>query len=117
MSERKFQWSDGWLLASIAYTYSHEDPNRPKTRHFIERIGDMLNAAIFTDDEIDGGVERLSEAGLAGRHDDKTFFCTDAGLALVDQFEVQVPSMRGHMIALADWMNGKGTEETLDPGP
>ena len=52
-----FVWSDAWLLLSLIY--SRESADRERLRS----IGDFINHAIFTDEELDGGLVRLQHAG------------------------------------------------------
>jgi hypothetical protein len=54
-----FQWSDAWLLLSLIY--AHE----PADRDHLRMVGDFINHAIFTDEELDGGLARLVEHGHA----------------------------------------------------
>lgn len=52
-------WSDGWLLYSIL----HAARGGPATLGQIIEVGDAVNHAIFTADEISGGLERLTRDG------------------------------------------------------
>lgn len=54
-----FVWSDAWLLLSLIYARD------PAGRDHIRAVGDFINHAIFTDEELDGGLARLLEAGHA----------------------------------------------------
>ena len=54
-----FAPSDGWLLAALYLL------KEPATRSDVIKVGDAINHALFTDDEIDGGIVRLQDAGLA----------------------------------------------------
>jgi hypothetical protein len=55
-----FVWSDAWLMYSIVAA-SREGA---ATLVDVIEVGDMVNHAIFTTDEIDGGLERLERVGL-----------------------------------------------------
>jgi hypothetical protein len=52
-----FVWSDAWLLLSLIYS------GEPADRERVRSIGDFINHAIFTDEELDGGLARLQCAG------------------------------------------------------
>jgi hypothetical protein len=59
------QRSDAWLLLALIYA------GEPADRERIVRVGDGINHAIFTEEELEGGLTRLLEAGsvveVAGR--------------------------------------------------
>jgi len=59
MQENGFVSSDAWLLLAVIYAGGSADRERLKS------IGDAINRAIFTDEELDGGLARLLAAGLA----------------------------------------------------
>ena len=52
-----FVWSDGWLLLSLIYA------GEPADRERLRSMGDFINHAIFTEDELNGGLARLRHAG------------------------------------------------------
>jgi len=52
-----FEWSDAWLLLSIIYSWEPADRDR------LRAIGDFINHAILTDEELDGGLARLQHEG------------------------------------------------------
>lgn len=52
-----FTRSDGWLLLSVIYSGAPADRDR------LREIGDRINFAIFTDEELEGGLARLRKAG------------------------------------------------------
>lgn len=56
-----FVWSDAWLLLSLIYG------SEPLDRERMRDIGDFINHAIFTDDELEGGLQRLQARGLVRR--------------------------------------------------
>ena len=60
-SERpvRYRWTDAWLLAAIALA----SKNRPAPLWEIIAAGDALNHAIFTDEEIESGLARLTQGG------------------------------------------------------
>jgi hypothetical protein len=55
-----FVWSDGWLLMSVLLAGKEE----PAALKDVFWTGDAINKAIFTFDELDGGIARLEAAGL-----------------------------------------------------
>lgn len=52
-----FVSSDAWLLLSIIYS------GEPADRERLRSVGDFINHAIFTNEELDGGLARLQRAG------------------------------------------------------
>jgi hypothetical protein len=56
-----FVWSDAWLLLAILYA-SREEGGASLDR--VTTAGDFINHAIFTDDELGGGLSRLSAGGF-----------------------------------------------------
>ncbi|MGC3968499.1 MAG: hypothetical protein QM775_14310 [Pirellulales bacterium] len=54
-----FHTSDAWLLLSLIYA------REPSDRDHLRVVGDFINHAIFTDEELDGGLDRLMQAGHA----------------------------------------------------
>jgi hypothetical protein len=71
-----WSWSDAWLL-----TAAHFAEENPVTLRGLIGAGDGVNHAIFTDDEIDHGLTRLSAAGLA-RLEGETIVLTDEAVRL-----------------------------------
>lgn len=59
--ETGFVWSDAWLLLSLIYG------RVPLRREDIRAIGDYINHAIFTEEELKDGLRRLSSHGHAQR--------------------------------------------------
>jgi len=59
--------SDAWLLLSLIY--APEACNH----HQLRAVGDYINHAIFTDEEIDGGLARLVQAGYVTEVSDRYF--------------------------------------------
>ena len=55
----KYRWTDAWLLGAIANT----SKNRPAELWEIIAEGDNLNHALFTDEEIESGLTRLTKGG------------------------------------------------------
>jgi hypothetical protein len=51
-----FPWTDAWLLLSLIYS------REPADRERINSIGEYINHAIFTDEEVEGGLARLRAA-------------------------------------------------------
>ena len=60
-----FVWSDAWLLLSLIYSWEPADRDR------LRAIGDFINHAIFTDDELDTGLARLQREGHVIAEGDK----------------------------------------------
>jgi hypothetical protein len=60
-----FLWSDAWLLLSLIYA------GEPVDRDHLRAIGDYINHAIFTDEELDGGLARLLQSGHAVTTEDR----------------------------------------------
>jgi hypothetical protein len=58
-SDQRFAGSDAWLLLALLYA------GRPASRETIRQVGDFINHAIFTDEELEGGLTRLKAAGYA----------------------------------------------------
>src|SRR5262249_50434708 len=54
-------WSDSWLLLSLIYAREPSDVKR------IRAIGDFINHAVFTTQELRGGFRRLVAAGHVKR--------------------------------------------------
>jgi hypothetical protein len=52
-----FVASDAWLLLALIYA------GGPADRERIVRVGDGINHAIFTDEELEGGLRRLQAVG------------------------------------------------------
>lgn len=52
-----FLGSDAWLLLALLYG------REPADAETLRQWGDAINHAIFTDEELEGGLRRLKEAG------------------------------------------------------
>src|SRR5262245_43642899 len=75
MSDRiPFAWTDAWLL--LAILISIQDGEAPLD--VVISAADGIQHAMLTFDEIDGGIARLSRAGLI-EIKDKRFHLTPAG--------------------------------------
>lgn len=59
MSNQEFAECDVWVLVSLIYV------QKPATPEMIRRAGDFVNHAIMTDEELFGGLKRLSTAAYA----------------------------------------------------
>jgi hypothetical protein len=79
MTEIEYQWSDVWLLQSIMLS---EEGGASLLS--IIGVGDAINHAIFTDDELESGFARLSAGGLITERDHK-FFPTEKANDLYEQ--------------------------------
>lgn len=55
----QYQWSDAWLLYSIALAGG----GKPAELHDIFWVADWMNRAIFTEEQFEGGLSRLSKGG------------------------------------------------------
>lgn len=77
----RFLWSDSWLLAAIQGASSGGE--RPTLSRIIA-VGDYLNHPIFTTSEINGGLSRLSQAGLI-QIDGEAFILTEAGTQITSE--------------------------------
>jgi hypothetical protein len=56
-----YVWSDAWLLLAILYASREEGGASLKQ---VTAAGDSINHAIFTADELEGGLSRLSAGGF-----------------------------------------------------
>ncbi len=92
LSKERFMWSDGWLLVSIWGAGGRCD------RETLWRTGDLFNHTIFTDEEIDEGMRRLTSGGLA-LQEDADFEITQSGRRFVEGFGAF--ESRGHMMAMS----------------
>jgi hypothetical protein len=77
-----FRWSDAWLLLSIAW--ASRGGTAAAALDEVIAAGDALNHAIFTFEEVDGGVARLSVADLIAVVDQRVQL-TKAGKDLCDR--------------------------------
>ncbi len=55
----RYQWSDAWLLYSIASAAG----GKPVELHKVFCVADWINRAIFTRRELEGGLSRLTRGG------------------------------------------------------
>jgi hypothetical protein len=53
-----FVWSDAWVLLALVYAA------KPAPREGIRAAGDYINHAVMSDEELDGGLNKLLAAGL-----------------------------------------------------
>lgn len=63
-NEAPFVWSDAWVLLSLIYA------RVPSTRPHLRSVGDHINHAVFTEEELEGGIQRLQAAGYATEEND-----------------------------------------------
>jgi hypothetical protein len=89
----RFLWSDSWLLAAIQGASSGGE--RPTLARIIA-VGDSLNHAIFTTSEINGGVSRLSRAGLV-QIEGEAFILTAAGTEITREQQKKTQGPHKHM--------------------
>lgn len=70
-SHTRYRWTDAWLLAAVALA------SKSKSALLWEIIaaGDALNHALFTDEEIESGLARLTRGGWVAERDE-TFLVT-----------------------------------------
>ena len=90
-----FQWSDGWLLLSIALTAT----DRPARLCEVIATADAINHAILTHAEVDQGIERLLAARLIVATP-ASLAITEEGGRLVQQAGRQTRDIVSQMIAL-----------------
>ncbi|MEK6323922.1 MAG: hypothetical protein AABN33_19935 [Acidobacteriota bacterium] len=71
MTRRKiqYQWSDAWLLLATVHASANDEANIEG----ITEAGDGINHAIFSEEELAGGLSRLTTGGLV-REKDGVFF-------------------------------------------
>ena len=79
-----FPWSDAWLLLSLLYS------REPADRERIKSIGDFINHAIFTDEELEGGLARLIAAGHVEQVEERYV----ASSAVLDWYDHAGPKRR-----------------------
>ncbi len=70
--ELEFECADSWLLLAIIYAYQRADSSLSN----IIGYGDFINHAIFSLEEIQGGISRLIKSGYVVEKN-KEFFPTD----------------------------------------
>ena len=68
----RYRWTDAWLLGAIAEASEHEAAQLWQ----IIAAGDSLNHALFTNEEIESGLARLTKGGWITEHEGK-FSTTD----------------------------------------
>ena len=71
--------SDAWLLLALIYA------QEPADRERISRVGDGINHAPFTDEELEGGLQRLQAAGYVAEEAGR-FHPAPAVVAWYDRF-------------------------------
>jgi hypothetical protein len=77
-----YQSSDAWLLYSVI----HASKNAPASLAKVIEVGDYYNHAVFTDEELHGGLNRLVPGGWVIR--EKSLFQASA-LALQTYGDIQ----------------------------
>jgi hypothetical protein len=90
-----WSWGDGWVLTAAYFTQEN-----PVSLRALIGAGDAINHAIFTNDELDGGLTRLTAAGLA-RLEGETVVLTDQGIRLCDEAARTTPYMLETLEAVA----------------
>jgi len=90
-----FLWSDAWLLLSVAIAQSEGGASLDR----VVAAGDYINHAIFTFDELDGGVQRLATAGILVV-ESRQLQLTPLGSAIHAKVAAQRRSVRNIMSAL-----------------
>ena len=58
-SRRRYRWTDAWLLAAI----DRASKDQAAQLWQIIDVGELLNHALFTDEEIESGLTRLTQGG------------------------------------------------------
>jgi hypothetical protein len=74
-----WSWTDAWLLTAACMT----DEN-PVSLRSLFAAGDAVNHALFTDEELNTGMTKLTAAGLADWNGE-AIVLSDAGINLYDQ--------------------------------
>jgi len=69
---RKYNWSDAWLLLSIIYA---SDSENGAALEKIIAAGDWINHAVFNEDELESGLARLTAGGFI-KEKNKVFSAT-----------------------------------------
>ncbi len=70
----KYEWSDAWLLQAIICGSGDQGASL----YHIISIGDALNHAIFTDEELESGFARLTEGGLIEERGERYYATEEA---------------------------------------
>jgi len=105
-----YRWSDAWLLLSIILAASAEGA----TLERIISIGDGINRAIFTFQELDGGLARLYAGGLV-RLQDERVFPTESAQQLYERVSRRGGSMLGQMKKLQQKLGASEPSASDDP--
>ena len=74
-----WSWTDAWLLTAACMTEEN-----PVSLRSLFAAGDAVNHALFTDEELNTGMTKLTAAGLA-EWDGEAIVLTDAGIHLYEQ--------------------------------
>ncbi|MGC4094253.1 MAG: hypothetical protein QM756_41360 [Polyangiaceae bacterium] len=100
-------WSDAWLLLSIARAGT---ARKGADLESVVAVGDYINRAIFTFEELDDGLARLGARALV-RVREQRLFATRAGRAACED-----ASRRGglstHVERLQKWLNRQPPAKT-----
>ena len=96
--ETRYRWTDAWLLGAIAEASKHE----PAQLWQIIAAGELLNRALFTDEEIESGLTRLAGGGWITEREGK-FSTTDL--------------FKRKNIKIKNWDSVKKIEKLLDAEP
>ena len=94
----RYRWTDAWLLAAIA----EASKDQPAQLWQIIAAGEMLNHALFTDEEIESGVARLAQGGWIAE--------TNGQFSVTNQF-------RRKNIKIKGWDSVETIEKLLDAEP
>ena len=113
MSQSSFLWSDAWLLQATAHAES-------AALWSVLFAGDMINKAMFTSQELNGGIGRLSRAGLL-TYASGELSLTDAGRKLflasaADAKQSSRGSMLDEMHAIGRRLGAPEWSSKHDPG-
>jgi hypothetical protein len=76
----EFENSDAWIFLSVAYSAK----KKPATLDLFFSAADHINCAIPTNEEIQGGINRLASVGLIHIEND-TFTLSESGQQLFQQ--------------------------------
>jgi hypothetical protein len=111
-----WSWGDAWVLTAAYVTQEN-----PVSLRALIGAGDGINHAIFTDNELDHGLTRLSAAGLA-RLEGETIVLTDDAIRLCENAAKTTPYLLETVdaveVALREIdLTGKQLEPVVVPKP
>jgi hypothetical protein len=108
MANQDFAWSDAWLLGAIFFAH------RAETTATLDQVlayGDAINHAIFTPEELESGLARLSDAGFI-REENGAFIPTGIGQQWYEEFK----SVQARRFDFFKWFSKKLGAQPYRPG-